>query len=95
MNIPVVVCSRRSDHGDSAKRCEQKTKQQGGGVGVRVPPISLSLFSSLFFSRSLPSCRTPLSKHLEQAIPVAVNFLHVWANLIFNQVKSPWLGRAK
>ena len=73
----------------------KKKNKRGGGVGVRVPPLSLFLFSSLFFSCSLPLCCTPLPKHLELAIPVAVNFLQVWANLIFNQVKSLWLGRAK
>ena len=31
-------------------------------------PLSLSLFSSLFFSRSLPSRHTPLSERLEQPI---------------------------
>ena len=60
--ISKVVCSSRSDREDTTK----KKKQRGGGVGVRVPP--LSLFSSLFFSRSLPSRRTPLSERLEQAI---------------------------
>jgi len=40
-----LACSRRSDRGDSEKRCEQK--KRGGGVGVRG---SLSHFSSLFFS---------------------------------------------
>ena len=30
-------------------------------------PLSLSLFSSLFFSCSLPSRHTPLSEYLEQA----------------------------
>ena len=47
------------------KQQQQQQQQLGGGVGVRVPP--LSLFSSLFFSRSLPSRRTPLSERLEQA----------------------------
>ena len=72
---------------------QEKKNKRGGGVGVRVPPLSLSLFSSLFFSCSLPSCCTPLPKHLEQAIPVAVNFLQVWANLIFNQVIKISLAR--
>ena len=48
------------------RRKKQQQQQRGGGVGVRVPP--LSLFSSLFFSRSLPSRRTPLSERLEEAI---------------------------
>ena len=56
-----LVCSRRSDRGDGAKRCEQK-KTRGWGRGERN-----SLFSSLFFSRSLPSRSTPLSERLEQA----------------------------
>ena len=59
-----LACSRRADRGDRAKRFEQKKKQQGVGVRVReLPPF----FSSLFFSRSLPSRRTPLSERLEQA----------------------------
>ena len=63
-----LACSRHSDRGDNAKRCEQeKTKQRGGGVGVRAKELSLSLFSSLFFSRSLPSRHTRLSERLEQA----------------------------
>ena len=69
--ISKVVCSRRSDRGDTTKRCEKKKKKKnhrGGGVGMRakerVPPFS----PSLFFSRSLPSRRTPLSERLEQAI---------------------------
>ena len=28
----------------------KKTRGGGGGVGVKFPPLSLSLFSSLFFS---------------------------------------------
>ena len=63
-----LACSRHSDRGDNAKRCEQeKNKQRGGGVGVRAKELSLSLFSSLFFSRSLPSRHTRLSERLEQA----------------------------
>ena len=63
-----LACSRHSDRGDNAKRCEQeKKKQRGGGVGVRARELSLSLFSSLFFSRTLPSRRTRLSERLEQA----------------------------
>ena len=36
-----VACSKRSDRGDSAKRCEQKKEQQqrGGGVGVRATEL--------------------------------------------------------
>ena len=63
-----LACSRHSDRGDNAKRCEQeKNKQRGGGVGVRAKELSLPLFSSLFFSRSLPSRHTRLSERLEQA----------------------------
>ena len=63
-----LACSRHSDRGDNAKRCEEeKNKQRWGGVGVRAKELSLSLFSSLFFSRSLPSGRTRLSERLEQA----------------------------
>ena len=43
---------------------KKKSKQRGDGVGVR----ALSLFSSLFFSPSLPSYRTPLSERLEQTV---------------------------
>ena len=56
-----VTCSRRSDRGDSAKRYVSRKKKQRRGGGVWV-------FSSLFFSRCLPSRRTPLSERLEQAI---------------------------
>ena len=51
-----LACSRRSDRGDGAKRCEQKK-------------------NTLFFSRSLPSRRTPLSERLERAttIPLATH----------------------
>ena len=61
-----LACSRHSDRVDNAKRCEQeKNKQKGGGVGVRAKELSLSLFSSLFSSRSPPSRRTRLSERLE------------------------------
>ena len=41
-----LACSRHSDRGDNAKRCEQeKNKQRGGGVGVRAKELSLPLFS--------------------------------------------------
>ena len=59
-----LACSSRSECGYSAKRCEQEN-QWGSGVGVRA---YLPLFLLIFFSRSLPSRRTPLSEHLEQAI---------------------------
>ena len=48
-----LACSRRSDRGDGAKRCEQKK-------------------NTLFFSRSLPSRRTPLSKRLERATTISL-----------------------
>ena len=50
-----IACSRNSDHGDSAKRCEQKKTARGW---VRGPSV---------FSRSLTSRLTPLSERLEQA----------------------------
>ena len=68
----IIACSRRSDRGDSAKRC---------GVGERAREsrsrLYLSLFSSLFFSRSLPSRRTPLSKRLEQAMIIITNMIMI------------------
>ena len=46
---------------------EKKTR--GVGIEVRAfPPLSLSLFSSPFFSRSLSLRCTPISKRLEQAM---------------------------
>ena len=50
-----IACSRRSDRGDSAKRCEQKKTARGWVRGSSV------------FSHSLTSRRTPLSESLEQA----------------------------
>ena len=52
---------------------QKKTQlQRGGEVWVRALlrplSLSLSLFSSLIFSRSLPSRHTPLSERLEQPI---------------------------
>ena len=59
-----LACSRRADRWDSAKRFEQKKKTtRGRGESEGTP----SFFSSLFFSRSLPSRRTPLSESMEQA----------------------------
>ena len=51
-----LACSRSSDRGDGAKRCEQKK-------------------NTVFFSRRLPSRRTPLSERLERAttIPLATH----------------------
>ena len=69
--ISKVVCSRRSDRGDTTKRCEKKKKKtprgwvRGESEGTR-SPLSPSLL--FFFSRSLPSRRTPLSERLEQDI---------------------------
>ena len=45
----------------------KKTTRGWGRGESENPPFPLSLFSSLFFSRSLPSHRTPLSERLEQA----------------------------
>ena len=50
-----IACSRRSDRGDSAKRCEQKKTARGWVRG------------SCVFSRSLTSLCTPSSERLEQA----------------------------
>ena len=65
----IIACSRRSDRGDSAKRC---------GVGERaresrslLSPSSSSSFPPYFFSRSLPSLCTPLSERLEQAMIIS------------------------
>ena len=60
MKIQIVGTTQR----DVSRK---KNKQRGGGVGVRARELSLSLFSSLFFSRTLPSRRTRLSERLEQA----------------------------
>ena len=49
---------------EDVSRKKKTNKQRGDGVGVR----ALSLFSSLFFSPSLPSYRTPLSERLEQTV---------------------------
>ena len=49
---------------EDVSRKKKTSKQRGDGVGVR----ALSLFSSLFFSPSLPSYRTPLSERLEQTV---------------------------
>ena len=49
-----IACSKRSDRGDSAKRCEQKKTARGWVRGSSV------------FSHSLTSRRTPLSERLEQ-----------------------------
>ena len=69
------------------KRCEQE-KQRGGGIGGESefspsPPPALPIYlsSSLFFSRSLTSHHTLLSKRLDQAsIPlIYLSFLDfVW-----------------
>ena len=66
----------RSDHGDGAKRCEQKKKNKTRGWGRGEKS---SLFSPLLFFRSLPSRRTPLSERLEQdtsALEPAVYKVH-------------------
>ena len=60
--IPVELENRRSSRGVG-----------GGSHSLHPPPrsapvLSLCLFFSLLFSRSLPSRRTPLSERLEQAI---------------------------
>ena len=74
-----LACSRRSDRGDGAKRCEQKKK-------------------TLFFSRSLPSRRTPLSERLERAttIPLATH-ANAWPYLT-SEPSAPgdkWILRVK
>ena len=55
--VYVVACSRRSDRGDSAKRCQQKETTRGRG--------------KVFFSPS-SLARTPLSERLEKAFSVVV-----------------------
>ena len=44
-----LACSRRSDRGDSAKRCEQKKQTTRGWGRGESEGLSLSLFSSSFF----------------------------------------------
>ena len=56
-----IACSRLSECGDCAKRCDQE-KQREGGVGDHFPLALL-----IFFSCLLTSCRTPLSECLERA----------------------------
>ena len=56
--------SRGQRKEDVSRKKKQTNKQRGDGVGVR----ALSLSSSLSFSPSLPSYRTPLSERLEQAV---------------------------
>ena len=46
---------------------KKKTTRGWGRGESEKPPFPLSLFSSLFFSRSLPTHRTPLSERQEQA----------------------------
>ena len=50
---------------------------RGESEGKSFPPVSLSLFSSLFFSRSLPSRCTPLSKLLEQVMIIITNMIMI------------------
>ena len=84
-----VTCSRRSDRRESAKRCKQEKRTSRGwegwlGVPVSLPPL---LFLLIFFSRSLPSHRTPLSECLEQAtISVGTLQLHLFFFTGFNPV---------
>ena len=96
--------SRRSDCGYSAKRCEQKKKHKKtrgwGGRGEvcergnwKFPTLSVSLFSSFFFSRSLPSRRTPLSKRLAQTT-ISVETLqlhhHMWKRFFLTGFDLDW-----
>ena len=63
--LPWPVPGVQIYRGDSVQRCQQKKKKEKRGVGqVPFPPLSLSLFSALFFSRSR---QTPLSERLDQA----------------------------
>ena len=48
-----------------AEKKTTKTTRGVGEVGVRFPPLSLSLFSS-FFPSSIPSRHTPPAERLEQ-----------------------------
>ena len=64
--ISKVVCSRRSDRGDTTKRCQKKKKKhRGGGLGVkakeRVPPSlpPYFFFSSLSSFAPHSTIRTP------------------------------------
>ena len=64
--------------------CEEKKKTRGVGIReVRVfPPLSLSLFSSPFFSRSLPSRCTSISKRLEQSMKNVSVRIKTWLGTV-------------
>ena len=94
------ACSRRSDWRYSAKRCEQKKKRGGGGEGrgvwareLEVPyTLRLPLFL-LFFSRSLLSRRTPLSKRLAQttiSVETLQLHLHKWKRFFLTGFDLDW-----
>ena len=68
----ILIFSRHSGRGDSARRSEQEKKKQGWGRGwqrrnppLPPPPPPVSLL--IFFPFSPTSCHTPLSECLDQA----------------------------
>ena len=95
------ACSRRSDCRYSGKRCEQKKKRGGGGRGgarcvsdwtgssIHSPSPSFPPF----FSRSLLSRRTPLSKRLAQttiSVETLQLHLHKWKRFFLTGFDLDW-----
>ena len=95
------ACSKRSDCRYSTKRCEQKKKKtRGWGGGARC--VSEGTGSSIhspspsfppFFSRSLLSRRTPLSKRLAQttiSVETLQLHLHKWKRFFLTGFDPVW-----
>ena len=94
------ACSKRSDCRYSPKRCEQKKKTRGWGGGARC--VSEGTGSSIhspspsfppFFSRSLLSRRTPLSKRLAQttiSVETLQLHLHKWKRFFLTGFDPVW-----
>ena len=61
-----LSCSRCSDRGDGAKRCEQEKRRGGGEGGESFSPASLSPY---FSPALLLLHSTPLSQRLESVTP--------------------------
>ena len=85
-----LACSRRSYRGDGAKRCEQKKKQRGDGVGVRARECLSDFLTKA--SSSIPDSGIPYDWSILTALVSTKRFIELTHQVRDGPLENLWGG---
>ena len=88
-----LACSRRSYRGDGAKRCEQKKKQRGDGVGVRARECLSDFLTKA--SSSIPDSGIPYDWSILPALVSTKRFIEITHQFRDGPLENLWGGGGK